>query len=78
MVMAGLQSRLLFGSDILTWVIAAVSASTMPHSSLSSDLSLESDNDSHSDLSLSHGILGVKILSVTHKLAVTTFKGHSV
>jgi hypothetical protein len=33
MVMAGLQSRLLFGSDILTRVIAAVSASTMPQSS---------------------------------------------
>jgi hypothetical protein len=33
MVIAGLQSRLLFGSDILTRVIAAANASTMPHSS---------------------------------------------
>lgn len=78
MIMAGLQSRLLFGSDILTWVIAAVSASTMPHSSWSSDLWLESDNDSNSSLSLSHAILGATILLVTHKLAVTTFSGHCV
>lgn len=74
MVIAGLQSRLLFGSDILTRVIAAVSASTKPHSSWSSDLWLESDIESHSDLCLSHVILGAIILLVRHKLAATTFR----
>ena len=78
MVIAGLQSRLLFGSDILIRVIAVVSASTKPHSSWSSDLWLESDDESHSDLCLSHGILGAIILLVRHKLAATTFRGHSV
>lgn len=41
----GLQSRLLFGSDILTWEIATASTSTTPFSSSSSDLQLELFDD---------------------------------
>jgi hypothetical protein len=80
MGMAGLHSRLLFGSDILTFVIAAVSASTIPHSSWSADLWLDEseDIDSQCNLILSHVILGATILLVILKLAVTAFKGHSV
>ena len=78
MGMPGLQSRVLFGSDILTCVIAAVSASTMPHSSWSSDLWLDESeaDDSQCDLILSHGILGATILLVTS--GVTAFRVHSV
>jgi hypothetical protein len=80
MGMAGLQSRVLFGSDILTCVIAAVSASTMPDSSWSSDLWLDESeaDDSQCDLILSHGSLGATTLLVTHTLGVTAFRVHSV
>ena len=78
--MAGLQSRVLFGSDILTCVIAAVSTSTMPHSSWSSDLWLDESeaDDSLCDLILSHGSLGDTTLLVTHTSGVTAFRVHSV
>lgn len=47
--LCGRQSRVLFGSEILTRDIAAASASTKPHSSSSSDLRLELPNDDDDD-----------------------------
>ena len=76
---AGLHSRLLLGSDILTCVIAAVSASTTPHSSRSSELSLEDseDEDWQQDLTLSRSITGVAALLVLHRVENSAFNGHS-
>jgi hypothetical protein len=61
----GVQTRPFLGSDILICVIAAVSASTMPHSSArSSESSLVEDSeDEHCqfDRTLSLRILGVDV-----------------
>ena len=78
---AGLHSRLLLGSDILTCVIAAVSASTTPHLSRSSELSLEEseDEDWQQDLTLSWSNTGVGVaaLLVLHRFENSAFNGHS-
>lgn len=78
---AGLHCRLLLGSDILTCVIAVVSASTIPHSSCSSELSLEDseDEDSQQDLTRSQSIMGAAAaLLVLHRFENSAFNGHSL
>jgi hypothetical protein len=79
----GVQTRPLLGSDILTCVIAAVSASTIPHSSArSSESSLVEDSeDEHcqSDRTRSLRILGVVVgLLSCHRAENSALKGHSV
>ena len=67
MGLAGRQSLLLFGSDILTRDIAAASTSTKPYSSCSSDsrLKLPNDDDDDDEVALVNEIAAKFILCTT-------------